>query len=462
MSGLAELSAAVRAGELSARDLVAAAYEKIERHNGLINAVVSQRPVEEALAEADTIHDGPLAGLPLLVKDTEDAAGLPTSHGSLLYAGAAPAAADSSAVARLRAAGAIVIGKTNVPEFAFEGFTSNRVFGATADPWAPDWSPGGSSGGAGAALISGMAAIATATDGGGSVRIPASFCGLVGLKPTQGMIGRTPAPSWMDMSTHGPLAVSIADVRLLLNVMRGPAAGDPTAPAAWVAREDAWPVRALAAPRFVDWGPLPEGVGASFDTAVEAFAAATGLTVEPIPPLWPADGPNNPDDDWVTIACVEELTHLGRESIEREKEKLSSNFAGAMKHALRLSLEDYVTAKRRRFEYTRELDDLLGTDAILLTPTMCVEGFWADGRTPGREHPGTDSEAYNTQVTNITSHPSLSVPAGLSANGVPFGLQITGPRWADDMVLAAGAAWEAAQPWPSSAPGYEPFYGPRL
>ena len=172
---------------------------------------------------------GPLAGLPLLVKDMEAVTGMPSTFGSLTFADAAPASSDGLVPRRLRAAGAIVVGKTNQPEFAFAGFTTNALYGTTTNPWGTDWSPGGSSGGSGAALASGMAAIATATDGGGSIRIPAAFCGLAGLKPTNGVIGRDPIPDWIDLSTFGPLATSIADVRLLLSLEAGPVPGDPSA-----------------------------------------------------------------------------------------------------------------------------------------------------------------------------------------------------------------------------------------
>ena len=176
---LAELAAAVREGRTTSSALVAESLRRIEAGDGPVNAVVLRRD-EDALADAAALDarvaagndPGPLAGLPLLVKDTEDCAGLPTTLGSLLRKDAAPAERDCDAVARLRAAGAVVVGKTNTPEFAFEGFTSNRLFGDTHNPWALDWSPGGSSGGSGAALAMGLAPLATGTDGGGSIRNP--------------------------------------------------------------------------------------------------------------------------------------------------------------------------------------------------------------------------------------------------------------------------------------------------
>jgi Asp-tRNA(Asn)/Glu-tRNA(Gln) amidotransferase A subunit family amidase len=457
---LLETAAAVRERRTTAEALVAEALGRIERLDGPINAVV-RTSGDGAFAEAAAIDariaggedPGPLAGLPLLVKDNEDAAGLPTTFGSLLFEHASPAGDDCVAVARLRAAGAVVVGKTNLPEFAFEGFTSNRLFGDTRCPWALDWSPGGSSGGSGAALAAGMVPLATGTDGGGSIRIPAAFCGLVGLKPTSGLIGRDPIPSWIDLSTKGPLATSVADAALLLEALRGPAPGDPTALPAWTPRGDAWPTRILATTRMVDYGPLPDPIGALFDSAVAALEEATGIAIERVePPL-----PEFIDEDWFTTVAVEELTWIGREVVAERAADLTPYLRHALELAATITADDYLAARRRRFGFTKSVDRLLGADTMLVCPTMCVEGFFADGRSPGVEHVGSPASAYNTQAANITGHPALSVPAGTAPNGVPFGLQLTGPRFADDMVLAVGAAWEASRPWPATAPGFTPF-----
>jgi len=457
---LHEIAASVRLGQVSAESLVAESLGRIERLDGPINAVVRTRG-DGAFADAAAIDarveagedPGPLAGLPLLVKDNEDAAGLPTTYGSLLREHVDPAVRDCEVVSRLRAAGAIVVGKTNLPEFAFEGFTANRLFGETHDPWALDWSPGGSSGGSGAALAAGMAPLATATDGGGSIRIPAAFCGLVGLKPTGGLIGHDPTPSWIDLSTKGPLAVSVADAALLLEVMRGTTAGASTAVPGWTPRADAWPAGIVAAPRMVDYGPLPASIDALFEEALAGLEAATGLTVERVASPFT----EQIDEDWFTTVGVEELTWLGREVLVDGVDDLTPYLRVALEAAATISVDVYLEARRRRFTFTRVLDELLGADTVLVSPTMCVEGFFADGRSPGQEGSETPPSAYNTQAANITGHPALSVPAGRSPNGVPFGIQITGPRFADDLVLAVGAAWEATRPWPTAAPGYSPF-----
>ena len=384
---LAALAGSVREGHVTAESLVAESLGRIERLDGPVNAVIRLRG-DGAFADAAVTDarvgagddPGPLAGLPLLVKDNEDAAGLPTTFGSLLRAEGEPVERDAEIVGRLRAAGAIVVGKTNLPEFAFEGFTSNRLHGDTRNPWALDWSPGGSSGGSGAALVAGLAPIATATDGGGSIRIPAAFCGLVGLKPTGGLIGRDPAPSWLDLSTKGPLTVSVADASLLLDVVRGPAAGDPTAVPTWTPRPDAWPARLLATPRMIDYGPLPEPIGSLFAEALANLATATGLEVEHVPPPFT----EQIDLDWFTTAAVDELTWLGRDLVIERADELTPYLRGALELAAGISVDEYLGARRRRFADTRVLDGLLGSDAVLVSPTMCVEGIYADGRSPAR------------------------------------------------------------------------------
>ncbi len=456
---LSELAADVRAGRTSSADLVAMSFERIERLNAPLNAVIRLR--DRALDDAREIDErvvngddpGPLAGLPLLVKDMEDVTGMPSTYGSLTFADAPVATGDALVPRRLRAAGAVVVGKTNQPEFAFAGFTANRLYGSTKNPWGTDWSPGGSSGGSAAALASGMAAIATATDGGGSIRIPAAFCGLAGMKPTNGVIGRDPIPEWIDLSTSGPFATSIADLRLLLSIEAGPVPGDPSALPFPLPMGDGLPSRALAVGRFEGTRPLPDGVAERFGASLASVERDLGLRVEPLEP-GSVFGHGSTGDDWFTICATEHLHGLGRDFVETNMDRFSPAFRFTMTQALEIAPETYMAARRRRFDHVRDLDLLLGEDAVLLTPTMCVEGFGPEGSGPEQRDP---ADAYNTGETNLTGHPSLSVPAGVCPNGIPFGLQITGPRFRDDLVLNLGAAWERANPWPPAAPGYQPF-----
>ncbi|HEY7400713.1 MAG TPA: amidase [Actinomycetota bacterium] len=465
---LADLSAAVRERRVRAEELARRSLGRIERLNGPLNAVIRVR--EAALDDARALDarvdagedPGPLAGVPLLVKDMEDVIGIPTTYGSRAFADAPPATRDGLVPRRLRAAGAIVVGKTNQPEFAFSGYTDNLLYGPTRNPWGTDWSPGGSSGGSGAAMAAGMAPIATATDGGGSIRIPAAFCGLAGLKPSAGVIGREPIPDWIDLSTYGPLATSIADLRLLLSIEAGPVPGDPTALPAPLPMRDDLPARVIASPRLVDWGPLPSGVQASFDSALASIERDLGLPVERIEPsaIFRA---GNPNEDWFTTCATEHVLRFGWDFCKEHEEEFGPEFRGIVHDVRSISIEDYLAVRRRRFAYAREFDELLGDDSVLVTPTMAVDGFAPDGTVPSTGQ-GPGFEAYNTDTQNITGHPAISVPAGVSANGIPFGITFSAPRFRDDLALAIGEAWERANPWPLAAPGYEPFSldGPRL
>jgi len=460
---LAELAEAVRARRISAVELVTESFERIERLNPIVNAVTVLR-ADEALEDARTLDarggGGPLSGLPLLVKDNTDAAGMVTVFGSRTKLDSPPAERSEITVERMVAAGAVIVGRTNIPEFAFQGWTDNDVYGASRNPWGLDWSPGGSSGGSGAALAAGLAPIATGTDGGGSIRTPAAFCGLVGLKPTAGLVGRRPIPSWLDLSTQGPITTSVADAKLLLEVIRGPVKGDPTAAPRWSYRE-AMPSRVLATVRSRESGPLPREVDAPFRAALQAIERDLGLPVEEIAPaaLFPSTDADESRDDWYVTVTVEELHWLGREWVEAHMDEFSAPFRFEMQNALETTLDQYLAARHRRFAYTADLDRLLSEDAVLVCPTHGYEGWLADGTLPGSEGPA-GSEGYNTGEFNISGHPSMSVPAGSCSNGLPFGLEVTGPRWRDDLVLEFGAAWERAHPWPQTAPGYEPFAVP--
>jgi Asp-tRNA(Asn)/Glu-tRNA(Gln) amidotransferase A subunit family amidase len=452
---------AIASRRISAEEAIRHALERIERLDGAINAVVALR-ADEAIAEAKALDQhggagGALAGVPVLVKDLEDVTGMRTTMGSALFAEAPLAKSDGVMPSRLRAAGGIVVGKTNLPEFASEGFTSNLLFGTTHNPWALDWSPGGSSGGSAAAVAAGMAPIATATDGGGSIRIPAAFCGLVGIKPTNGVIGRRPIPDWIDFSTDGPFATTVADLRLLLSIESGPEPGDPTALPLPYMTVGGKPSRILAAPRLSGFGPLPPAVATAFEAALEAAAQVFGARIERMETeaLWPAGGPQ---DEWVVLASVEHVHHLGRELVQAGLDRMHPAARAFMEQGLRTSINEYMAARWRRFDYVRQFDQLLGADAVILSPTVAAAGFLADGRVTADDEPGMlASGVYNTEVANMTGLPAISLPAGLCANGVPFGLQVMAPRYHDAWLLDLAEVWENERPWPLVAPGYESF-----
>ena len=460
---IAEVARLVREREASCVELVERSLRLVEAGNPALGAVVALRgdlALQEAAEQDRRLADGqdvgPLAGVPLLVKDLEDVAGMVTTQGSLVYADSPPAAHDGLVPGRLRAAGAIVIGKTNLPECAFEAYTANRLYGPTRNPWDLQLSPGGSSGGSAAALSAGMVPLATATDGGGSARIPAAFCGLVGLKPTNGIIGRSPVPSWMDLSTDGPMGHSVSDVRLLLGLQRGPAVGDPSALPRWEPGPPGRLTRALASPRTSDWGPLDPALEAAFTAALQVLDSVLGLEVERVTPsqVTPA---GNADHDWYTICCTEQAHQIGEQVLTDRAADFDPVLLAQMRAGLQTPLRDYVDARRRRFEHVRHLDLLLGDDGVLVTPTLGMTAQHADGRMLGADEAGTPEDALNTCLQNITGHPAVSVPAGLLPGGLPFGLQLTGPRFRDDLLLDLAERWEAALPWPWFAPGWEPL-----
>ncbi len=449
------IAESVRSRRVAARELVAMALQRMETLDAPIGAVVGLR-AEDALAEAAELDDrvaggdgpGILAGVPFLVKDIEDLRGMPTTHGSLLFADAPPAERDGAMAARLRAAGAIPVGKANTPEFACEGFTANRLFGVTRNPWAPEWSPGGSSGGSGAAIAAGMVPVATATDTGGSIRIPAAFCGLVGLKPTNGVVARDPTLLWPDLTTCGPLGVSADDVRLLLQV--------EAADLGRILGEGHLPRRVMVLPRFFQGPPLSKEVEAAFEEAVAAVDTELGIRVELVE-LEDVIRTGNPEDDWAIWTGPELVEWLGRENAERSMESLHPATRGFVEFGLRVKEDEYRAVRARAAEYARELDAVLGTDTVIASLTLTVEGWTAEGPLPGSDHIDPPSDAYNVAVQNLAGLPAIVVPAGRFESGIPFGLQFTGPRFHDGMLIALAEAWEQARPWPTAADGYEPF-----
>lgn len=456
---LRRLAREIREGRRTAVETVRETVQRISATHHL-NAIVSIR-AEAALAEARVTDEairrgspvGPLAGIPFLVKDIEDVEGLPTTFGSRMYASASPASKDGLIVGRLRSLGAIAVGKTNTPELAIEGYTANGLFGPTLNPWAPDWSPGGSSGGSAAALAAGIAPIATASDVGGSVRIPASLCGLVGLKPTLGVIGRDPSLAASELNSHGLLGTTVADVRYQLRALAGFTIGDPgTSLQHRFQRRSRW--------RIFCSETLSAELALSKEVST-LFREVVGLVERTIAPVeWISPQRIVKEyrrDDLMMILGAEMAGELGRKAIEAGADLLDPKTRRFLRAGLQRPLEDYLAARRRRLGYVRDLDMLLADQGLLLTPTLTVSGWDPEGRMPDASLPGIPSSAYNTGLPNLTGHPALSVPGGQHANGLPFGFQVIGPRFRDDLVLEFGSAWARSQPWSVAAPGYHPF-----
>ena len=448
-------------GRITATDLVTESLRRLESAREL--NVLALENGEAALAEAahldQTGATGSLWGVPTLIKDLEDVAGLPTRKGSLALRDVAPATDDGVTPGRLRAAGAIVVGKSTLPEFAIEGYTANLLTGVTRNPWNPTYSPGGSSGGSAAALSAGLVAVATATDGGGSVRIPASLCGLVGLKPTNGTVGRWPAHDWIDLSTDGPMATTVDDLRILFDCMRGPVAGDPSALPSFLSgswpRHGERPLRIVAAERTSPLGPLDSGVEVAFRDAVEQFSDRFGAPVEWCDPASFFLG-GNPDLDWFVTTASEHVAALTREWVDAHFNEFHVATQEFFQTGLDVTIDEYLATRRRRYHYARQLSELLGGDAVLLTPAVASEGFLADGRLrPDQDVHGLPASVISTAMQNITGVPAITVPMGNLTTGLPFGLQITAPHFHDYRLLDIAAECETAFPWPRTAPGYD-------
>ncbi|MFJ8745113.1 amidase [Embleya sp. NPDC127516] len=449
-----DLAARIRRRELSSREVVQAHLDRIAAVNPAINAIVTLDP-EGALAAADAADaalarreaTGPLHGLPIAFKDTHHTRGMRTTHGSPLHADDVPDH-DDPLVARVTAAGAIRIGKTNVPEFAAGSHTFNTVFGTTRNPYDPSRSAGGSSGGAAAALTAGMQPIADGSDMGGSLRNPASFCNVVGLRPTPGRVPQAPSgSSWQTLAVAGPMARTVADTALLLSAMTGPDPRDP------IALET--PGSAFAAPLDFDprglrvaWAPdLGAGVPVDpevLDVLADAVAvfADLGCHVE-------SDSPDfrGADDVFRTLRAHEFNLGLGH-VLDSSRAALKPSLVWNIEEGRRLGSDDLARATIAHSRlYARGIDFFDRYD-VLLAPVSQVVPFDADLEYP-QSVAGLAQHTYldwmrSAYYVTLLGAPALSVPAGFTPGGLPVGLQIvTAPR-SDLTTLRIGAAFEAA------------------
>ena len=447
-----ELAALVRSRELSAAELLAAHLERIERLNPRINAIctLDAEGAAAAAARLDAalaagVAPGPLAGLPIAVKDLVDVAGLPTTRGSPLYRDAV-AGHDDLMVQRLRAAGAIVVGKSNVPEFGAGSHTFNTVFGVTRNPYALGRSAGGSSGGGAAALSSGMIAIADGSDYGGSIRNPPNFNSVVGLRPTPGRVPKVPAGDpWETLSVLGPMGRTVADTALLLSVIAGPDRRDPTA-----IREP--PPPAEVAPR----GLKGCRVAYSRDLGLLPVEPAVTQVIERALPLL-AD-----------LGCVIEAAHPdlsgGAEAFDvfralrfagdhaatlrDHRAQLKDTVIWNIERGLALTAQQVIRAHHQRAAQYLRMSAFLERFDVLILPVSQVVPFpvevdWV------RAINGVPMATYidwmqSCSLITMTSHPALSLPCGFTPGGLPVGVQIVGRYHGETELLAFAAAWEAA------------------
>jgi aspartyl-tRNA(Asn)/glutamyl-tRNA(Gln) amidotransferase subunit A len=447
-----ELLAAYAAGTLSPVEACEAALQRINDHDPAVNAYCLVAP-EQALRDARESENrwhrgqpaGRLDGVPTSVKDLFLTRGWPTLRGSNTIDPDQPWLEDAPAVTLLRRENPVFLGKTTTPELAWKGVTDSPRHGITRNPWDTSRTAGGSSGGAAAAVATGMGPLALGTDGGGSVRIPASFCGIATLKPTYGRIPLYPASPFGTLSHAGPMTTTITDTALMLDVLAQPDVRD-------------WSVLAPPTDSFLDH--LGGGVTGlriavstdlGFGTPVDpqitralTDAARTfedlGAHVEHADP-----GITDPVEDFHVLwfaGAAKATEHL----TDAQRELLDPGLAAICRRGLTYSAQDYLEATNTRMKLGQRMGTFHQNHDLLLTPTVPIPAFTAGRESPTDHHRWTTWTPF-TYPFNMTQQPAASIPCGHTDDGLPIGLQIIGPRHADATVLRAAHAYEQARPW---------------
>jgi len=442
--------------KLTPSEVMRSTLDHVDRINPSLNAFIELCP-EKAMEEADAMTEkitagkktGPLAGIPMGVKDLENASGLVTSYGSVLFKdNRVPA--DSVQVARLKAAGAIVVGKTNTPEFGFTGFTKNRLYGITRNPWSLRHTPGGSSGGSAAAVAGGLVPFSTGSDAGGSIRIPASYSGCFGIKPTFGRIPVGPRPflGFCAMMVVGPLTRTVRDAALYMDCTMGYHPADPTSipapPESYLDRIDQLPQRLkIAYSADLGYAAVDRDILHCVENAVKTFEKM-GHQVD----IWQGALPDT-GVVWSSLMATDIYAQL-KDRWEKDRPHIGRTLAEVLEKVKKMTVEDLTAIQRLRATLNTELEILFNTYDLLLTPTMPTAAFAAEGPPPseidGKPIPLLGAAAF-TYPFNFSGHPAASVPAGLTPAGLPVGLQIIASRFRDDLVLQASHAYENASSW---------------
>ena len=464
MRTVIEIADAVRRGELKAAEILDECLAAIEARNPALNAFVhvdadlARRAADGVDAAVAAGEDpGPLAGVPFGVKDLEDCAGLPTSEGSLWYKDRGPVDQDSVHVARLRAAGAVPVGKTAAPEFGAVAFTRTKAWGTTRNPWDPERTPGGSSGGSAAAVAAGLVPFATASDGGGSTRIPAAFTGLLGLKAS---FGRVPAPpvGVAQTTSIGALTTTVADAARHLDVAAGPDDRDrtslPRPDASYELAIENLDVSGLRLGWSLDLGFAavdPEVADLAEGAARQLFSAVGAHFVEQKVTL------TDPIRTWMSVNALDKWIGI-EEGLwpERGDELCGYNYR-SFQLSENLTLRQFGRRLAYRTRLENEVAAIFDDVDVLLTPTTAAPAFAADGPGKVMEIAGREVDPAMavpfTMIGNMCWNPSVSVSAGTTAVGLPVGLMITGRRHQDDVVLRLARLFEQTRPWPRLAPG---------
>jgi Asp-tRNA(Asn)/Glu-tRNA(Gln) amidotransferase A subunit family amidase len=454
---LTDLVAALRDKRLSAVELMRHTLQRLEETRERLNAVPvladPEHLLEQARAADARIAAGEgraLEGVPLGVKDLEDARGFPTSHGSLAYRDHVPES-DSTQVARLKNAGAIVVGKTNAPEFGHTAITKNLVYGVTRSPWNTERTPGGSSGGSAAALAGGVLPLVTASDGGGSIRIPGSFVGAFGLKTSYGRIPEGPLHRWSHVKTavHGPLTKSVRDAALLLDQVSGHDAWDPVSlprpGLPFVTALEERPSRRLRIAFSSDFGhvPVQSDIAAAVEEAARTFEKLghelVGLT----------GGPPDLTAAWGLMNALE-VGGMIQEFLPAHERDFTQSLLSVVRMAEAMTGQFWNDVSLKRAALVRWCAELFEQYDLLVTPTVPFDPPSARGPFPteieGRTLPTASVAAFCIPF-NLSWHPAATVRAGISRAGLPIGLQIVAPLQREDLLLQVAAAYERERPW---------------
>ncbi len=475
---ITEAAGRIARGDLSPVELTEAYLARIAALNPRLNAYVlvtadaaraEARAAEAAMTAARGERRGPLHGIPVALKDLFDVVGLPTEAGSRIRRGAV-ANADSTVTRRLREAGAILLGKTNTHEFAFGVTTNNPHTGPTRNPWDTDRIPGGSSGGSAAAVAAGMAAAAMGTDTGGSIRIPASLCGVVGIKPTYGRVSAAGVwPLSFTLDHPGPLTRTVADAALMLHAIAGYDPADPrTSPVpvpdytATLGAGDGVRGLRLGVPRSGFFDRVDGEVARAVEAAFAVFRTL-GATVDDDIPL--ADFPDmGPWRAAVADIILAEARHVHADALATRPEEFGEDVRGRLTRRTDLSAAEFAAALAVRDGAIRQMNALVGRvshtaryDALLL-PATAVAATRIEGQNVtlnGAEFFAPDVLTRTTNPFNLTGMPAVSLPCGFTAGGLPIGLQIVSARWDDATALRVAAAYEGATDWHTRFPEVE-------
>lgn len=459
---LLELTETLRAKRASPVDLMRDVLGAIDRDNPTLNAVVAPRDravlLDEARASEARIAAGnarPLEGIPFGVKDLEDAAGLPTTHGSKPFKDFVPTA-DATEVARLKAAGGIVVGKTNAPEFGSTAITRNFVYGVTRSPWDPERTPGGSSGGSSSAIAAEMLPLATASDGGGSIRIPASFVGAFGLKTSFGRVPRGPLEYWEHGTTvaYGPLTKTVEDGAFFLDLVCGHDATDPMSlPHPGISYLDVVrrPLDRKLKIGFspdLGYGIVQSDVAAVVEDGVRVLERL-GHEIRPV-----KDGPPNLNGEWALLSAFEVAASVAHLRPQHDSD-FNRGIVEVWKYVEHLTQPFWANLMKKRMGIAAFCARVFSEVDVLVTPTVPYDPPPAKGpfpvETEGRQQI-TASVATFTIPFNLSWNPAASVRAGLSKAGFPVGLQIVGPMHREDLIFQVARAFERERPahphWP--------------